>query len=122
MPTDRAFGASLPLVRRPDGVGLKVRLTPRAARPRIGPVAVGDNGAAFLKVSVTAVPEAGKANAQMIGMLAKAWRLPKNAFRLAAGSTSRTTSSGNCRYGASWSSSASDAIAGSSTSMISTLR
>ncbi len=50
---------------------------------------MGADGVAVLKIAVTAVPEAGKANTQMIDLLAKAWRLPKSAFRLARGTTAR---------------------------------
>lgn len=89
MPTDGQSDSALPLTRRPGGIELRVRLTPRAAQKRIGPIETGADGVALLKVAVTAVPEAGKANAQMIGLLAKAWRLPKSAFRLAGGTTVR---------------------------------
>ena len=85
----RSFNGVLPLTRRSGGIELRVRLTPRAAQQRIGPVEIGADGKGVLKVAVTAVPEAGKANAQMIGLLAKVWRLPKSAFRLAQGTTAR---------------------------------
>lgn len=43
----------------------------------------------MLKIAVTAVPEAGKANAAMIKLLAKEWHLPKSALGIAAGATDR---------------------------------
>ena len=50
----------------------------------------GPEGArAVLRVRVTAPPENGKANAAMIALLAKSWRLPKSAFAIVTGETSR---------------------------------
>lgn len=46
-------------------------------------------GKPYLKVSVTAAAEGGKANAAVIKLLSKAWRLPKGAFSIAAGHTDR---------------------------------
>lgn len=70
------------------GVSVNVRLTPKASRNRIGPVAA-DDGGAVLKVQVTAVPERGKANRALIKLLAKAWRLPKTAFTVKKGAKDR---------------------------------
>ncbi len=68
--------------------GLKVRLkvTPKARANRVGHVN-GDGGR--LRVSVTAAPEDGKANAQVIGLLAKAWGLPKSRLAVTQGPASR---------------------------------
>ena len=68
--------------------GLKVRLKviPKAGASRIG--AVGDDGA-FLKVAVTAAPVGGKANAQVLGLLAKDWGLPKSRLAVTQGPESR---------------------------------
>jgi uncharacterized protein YggU (UPF0235/DUF167 family) len=41
------------------------------------------DGGAVLRVAVTAAPEDGKANAAVVKLLAKAWHLPKSAFRSA---------------------------------------
>lgn len=65
------------------GGRLSVRVTPRAARTRVA----AEDGR--LRVWVTAVPEAGKANAAVIAALAKAFRLPKSAFRLIRGGSGR---------------------------------
>ncbi|MBI2239530.1 MAG: DUF167 domain-containing protein [Magnetospirillum gryphiswaldense] len=78
-----------PYVSAPGGIKLFVRLTPKASRDKIdGPVAEADGGT-VLKASVTAVPEDGKANAALIKMLAKEWRLPKSTFEIVAGATDR---------------------------------
>ena len=43
-----------------------------------------------LKAAVTAPAEDGKANAAVIALLADEWHLPKSAFSLLKGATSRT--------------------------------
>ncbi|MBI2585711.1 MAG: DUF167 domain-containing protein [Rhodospirillales bacterium] len=71
------------------GVLVVVRLTPKAGRSRVGPVVAGADGGGVLKVAVTEAPERGKANAALIGLLAKTWRLPKGAIAVARGATDR---------------------------------
>ena len=78
-----------PFVVTDGGVRLAVRLTPKASRDRIEGVATDADGRALLKVSVTAVPEDGKANAALIKLLAKEWRLPKSAMEIIQGATDR---------------------------------
>ncbi len=68
---------------------MRVRLTSRAARSRVEGIGAGADGAAVLKVAVTAPPERGKANAAMIALLAKAWRLPKTSMAITTGATAR---------------------------------
>lgn len=78
------------LVWRADGgVKIAIRLTPKAKANRITSIAAQADGDPILKACVTAVPERGKANAALISLLAKAWRLPKSAFTLAAGASDR---------------------------------
>jgi uncharacterized protein YggU (UPF0235/DUF167 family) len=67
------------------GVRVAVRLRPAAGRNRIEGIADGPDGGRALRISVTAPPEAGKANAALIGLLAKAWHLPKSTMRVASG-------------------------------------
>lgn len=71
------------------GVLLHVKLTPNASRNTIQGWAEGVDGMKVLKVSVTAIPEDGKANAALIKLLAKHCRLPKGAFILKNGATDR---------------------------------
>ncbi|MQX38080.1 DUF167 domain-containing protein [Roseospira navarrensis] len=68
---------------------LSVRLTPKASRDRIEAIETDAEGRPWLRVSVTAVPENGKANAALVALLAKTWRLPKGAFALVSGVTAR---------------------------------
>jgi len=71
------------------GFDLMVRLTPKASRNALGPVAQDGNGNAVLKAKVTAVPEGGKANAALIKMVAKSLGLPKGAISLKRGPKDR---------------------------------
>ncbi|HEX9768961.1 MAG TPA: DUF167 family protein [Kiloniellales bacterium] len=68
-----------------DGLRLAVRLQPGARKTAIGGLVARADGGVALKAWVTAVPEAGKANAALIALLAKTWRLPKGAFGIASG-------------------------------------
>lgn len=75
-----------------DGKGallVDIRLQPGASRARVDGLAVLDDGATVLKVRVTEPPEDGKANAALIKLLAKAWKLPKSALSLVAGHSDR---------------------------------
>ena len=72
-----------------EGVLLPVRLTPRARRNAIAGIAEDPDGTRRLKVSVTAAPERGKANAALVRLLAKSWGLPKSAISIKSGATSR---------------------------------
>ena len=73
-----------------DGVTLRIRLRPGASRDAVlgrGSLADGD---AVLLAAVSAPPEDGKANAALIRLLAKVWRLPKTSIAITNGATSRT--------------------------------
>jgi uncharacterized protein len=65
------------------GVTVEVRAQPRARRTAL------ECAAGALKAQVTAPAEDGKANAAVIELLAAAWRLPKSAFAVTRGATSR---------------------------------
>jgi uncharacterized protein len=86
----------VPQVSRPSwivpvehGLRLAVRLQPGAGKAWVGAPATRADGGEALKVWVTAAPEGGKANAALIALLAKTWRLPKGAFEIVSGRTSR---------------------------------
>ena len=72
-----------------DGVRVAIRLTPKASRNAIAGIAEAGQGEAVLKVMVTAVPEAGKANEALIKLLAKEWGVAKSSISLVAGATDR---------------------------------
>jgi uncharacterized protein (TIGR00251 family) len=71
------------LRRTGTGVTVELRVQPRARRSALECVA----GA--LKAQVTAPAEDGKANAAVVELLADTWRLPKSAFAVTRGATSR---------------------------------
>lgn len=71
------------------GLAVSLRVTPNAARARIDGIAADADGAAFLKIAVTVAPEDGKANAAVIKLLAKEWRLPKTSLSIASGARDR---------------------------------
>lgn len=71
------------------GLRVAVKLTPKASRDRVeGPQPEAD-GSVVLKVSVTTVPEDGKANAALIKLLSKEWRIPKSSIGIVQGATDR---------------------------------
>ncbi|AWJ88679.1 hypothetical protein Sp245p_02220 [Azospirillum baldaniorum] len=72
-----------------DGVRLALRVTPKASRNAIAGLAATASGGTALKVTVTAVPENGKANEAVVKLLAKAWKLPKTSLTVVAGATDR---------------------------------
>jgi hypothetical protein len=79
----------VPFVACAGGVRLRVRLTPRASADRLGGTQAEADGGVALKAAVTAPPEDGRANAALVALLAKAWRVPKSAIRVVAGASDR---------------------------------
>lgn len=71
------------------GVQVHIRLTPKAASNRLGPIEQGVDGGEVLKAGVTTVPEGGKANQALIKLLSKSWKIPKSAFDIVQGATDR---------------------------------
>jgi hypothetical protein len=80
---------STPFAAVPGGVRLFVRLAPRARREAIEGVVTEPDGRVALRVAVTAPPEGGKANAALIALLGRTWRLPKNRFEIVGGAAAR---------------------------------
>jgi len=75
---------SSPFTETPDGVRVAVRATPRAGVNALAGVRDGR-----LLVKVTAPPEDGNANAAVIKLLSKTWRIPASSIELISGDTSR---------------------------------
>ena len=71
------------------GLDVRLRVTPKASRDAVGAVVADEQGNGVLKVAVTAVPEKGGANAAVIKLLAKAWRLRKTDMDVVRGATDR---------------------------------
>ena len=81
--------ADSPFGKSARGALVAVRLTPKSSVNAIRGIARGADGTAHLKVAVTAAPEGGKANAALLKLLAKTWKLPKTSLTVASGATSR---------------------------------
>jgi len=78
-----------PFTEASHGLRVAVRLTPKASRDRILGVVAEADGSGVLKVQVTAVPEDGKANAALIKLLSKEWKVPKTDMAIILGATDR---------------------------------
>ena len=77
-------GGALPAREDADGIAIDVLVTPRASRPKLGPVH-GDR----IKLAVTSPPVEGEANAAVIELVAKALGVARAAVTIAAGAQSR---------------------------------
>ena len=67
-----------------------VRLTPRSRADRIEGIAYLADGAAVLKVCVSAPPVDGRANDALVELLAKQWDLPRRDLAIVGGLKSRS--------------------------------
>lgn len=83
------MAARQPFAEAADGVRLAVRVTPKASAERIIGLADEADGGVVLKVAVTAAPENGKANAALVKLLARAFRLPPRDFSIVRGANDR---------------------------------
>jgi uncharacterized protein (TIGR00251 family) len=72
-----------------DGVVVAVRLSPKAARGAIDGLRVDADGRVYVAVRVNAPAHGGRANAAMIKLLAKTWRVPAGAITIVAGHKNR---------------------------------
>ena len=81
--------AATPFQAVADGVRVALKVTPKAAADRVRGVALDESGVALLQVSVTAVPEDGRANKAVTALLAKHWRVPKSSIAVIQGATDR---------------------------------
>jgi uncharacterized protein len=71
-----------------DGLRLRLKVKPQARRDAIDGFVPDVEGEA-LAVAVTAPPEHGKANAAVIALLARTWKLPSSSFSVLQGTTGR---------------------------------
>lgn len=68
---------------------IRVKLSPGAAKNAVLGWDEDLLGEKTLKVSVTAIPEKGKANKALITLLSKHYRIAKSSFTIVRGETSR---------------------------------
>jgi uncharacterized protein len=73
----------------PDGLDIFVRATPNAAMDRVDGIKQLADGRQVVALRVRAVPEKGKANKAVIGLLAKNLEIPKSDIRITSGDTAR---------------------------------
>lgn len=71
-----------------DGIVIIARVTPKASREAIQGVMATPDGQA-LKISVTAPPDKGKANAAVCALLAKTFKVAKSSVAVVNGETDR---------------------------------
>ena len=71
----------------PAGYLIRIKLTPNAVFCGFKGLYVDANGSAFLKAYVHAVPEKGKANKELVGLLAKTLKVSKSSFEIICGQT-----------------------------------
>ena len=74
---------------RPDGVRLRLRVTPKSGRDEIGALERLADGNEVLIVRVRAAAAEGEANAAVIALLAAACGLPKSKVAVVSGPTAR---------------------------------
>jgi uncharacterized protein len=72
-----------------EGVRVRIRVAPKASRNAIQGTCREAGGGIALKVSLTAAAEGGKANAELIRMLASEWRVPQSQIAITAGQRDR---------------------------------
>ncbi len=66
-----------------------VRLIPKASQNSIVSLAHETDGSVVIKTSVTATPEASKANTALLKLLATEWKLPKSSLSIIKGATTQ---------------------------------
>lgn len=79
----------MPLQIKTEGVVLHIKLTPKASKDALIRIEAGADGKRYIKASVTAIPEKGKANASLVKLLSKKLGLPKTSISLIAGDQAR---------------------------------
>ena len=68
---------------------MRVRVTPRARSTRIDGLHEDGEGGIRLRVAVTEAADAGRANAAVLALLAREWRIPKTSLAVVSGATDR---------------------------------
>jgi hypothetical protein len=72
-----------------EGLRLRIRVQPGAKVDRVEGIETAPDGGAVLRLRVTAPPVDGKANAAVIKLLSKRWKLAKSDIEIVAGTAAR---------------------------------
>jgi uncharacterized protein (TIGR00251 family) len=72
-----------------SGIDVSVRLTPKGGRDSIDGVATLSDGQAVVKARVRAAPTEGQANAALVGLLAKTFRVAPRQVSIVGGEAAR---------------------------------
>jgi hypothetical protein len=83
--TCKGDDAGSPFSAVPAGLRVALRVQPGASRTGIDGIKRLDDGSVVLAVRVGAPAEGGKANAAVIKLLAKTWKMPKSAIEIVSG-------------------------------------
>lgn len=68
---------------------MRIRVTPNAAKCGISGIFTDEKGIDFLKITITAVPEKGKANRELIKYLSRYLQICKSRITIIRGETDR---------------------------------
>ena len=77
------------LTRNAAGARVSLKVTPGAGRDDVRGIEVDAADRPYLAVRVSAPPEAGKANAALIRLLARRWRIARRDLAVVSGAASR---------------------------------
>jgi hypothetical protein len=72
-----------------EGIQCYLKINPNSFTNKIDSLLEGEYGHKILRISVTALPEQGKANIMVIELLAKQWKLKKSQIKVKKGKSSR---------------------------------
>jgi len=70
-----------------DGYILRIRVTPNASRCAVSGLFKDNQEQVYLKISLNATPEKGKANQELINFLSKLLKISKSSFSILSGKT-----------------------------------
>lgn len=74
---------------RDGAIQFAVRVSPRASRQGVEGLIRDETGAKFLKIAVNAPPEGGKANKEVLALLARTIGIAKSRLSLVSGESAR---------------------------------
>lgn len=73
----------------PQGIILRVRLSPNSSCCKVSGIFQTPDGSEYLKINIVSVPEKGKANQELIGWLSKKLKTAKSDITIISGELDR---------------------------------